>query len=161
VNTTTNPTQPPPLIYTGKPRDIDAIKDQWTQVVIHAGPTDELISQTGNHRIVQVLLVALMLKRDAAVEYLDQSPARLTAGMVKLNPTAEDGQVQRISFNEKDGYFRATIIQKGLPQDGWTSNEQVQSIIVAAARDMLPLGADVDPDTTEIIRAKVNVLIED
>jgi hypothetical protein len=161
VTTTTNATQPPPLTYTGKPRDIDAIRDLWTQVVIHAGPTDELISQTYNHRIVQVLLVALLLKRDATVECVEQPPARLTAVTLDLNPTAEDGQVQRMSFNEKDGYFRATIIQKGLPQDGWTTNEQIQSIIVAAAHDMMPVGAEFDPDTAEFIRAKVNVPIED
>jgi hypothetical protein len=161
VTTTPSPTQPAPLVYTGKPRDIDAINAQWTQVVIHAGPTDELISQTKNDRIVRVLLLALVLKRDATVEYVDEQPPRLTTATVDLYANGEDGQVQRLSFNEKDGYFRATIIQKGLPEDGWTTNEQVQSVITAAARDVIPVGADIDPDTTEIVRAKVNVPIDD
>ena len=147
--------------YTGRPRDIDFIKGLWTQVVLHGGPMDELISQTKNDRIVRILLLALALKVDASVEYVDEQTPRLTAATVEPWSDGKDGDVQRLSFDERDGYFRATFVQDGMPVDGWTDSEQVQSIVTTAAREGIPAGVDFDTSAPEIIRAKVNVRIED
>jgi hypothetical protein len=159
--TTTDPPQSPALAYTGRPRDIDAIDNQWTQVVLHAAGADELISETSNDRIVQVLLLALTLNKGITVEYIDGQPPQLVAATLHLDAPTEDGQVQRIGINEADGYFRAALLQNGIVCDGWTQNRQIETVVQAAARGCIPVDADIDADTNKIVRAKVNVPIDD
>jgi hypothetical protein len=157
---TSTQTHLPPLVYVGRPRDIDFIKDHWTQVVIQGGPADDLISKTENGGITRILLVALQLKRDAAVEYVDDEPPTLTAATLELDKTDEEGRVWAVSFRENDGYFRVSIIQDGMPVEMWSTSEQVQSIVTAAVLGSIPLGVDFDPESKEITRAKVNVEVD-
>lgn len=146
--------------YTGRPRDIDSIKSLWTQVVINLGSAEDLVAQTRNDRIVRILLMALAMKADAEVECADEDTPRLTAATVHLSPAGNDGDVLRVSFSESDGYFRASIYQNGTPVDGWTDSDEVQSIVTTAAREGIPAEAAIEDPAAEIVRAKVNVLIE-
>jgi hypothetical protein len=157
---TSTQTQNPPRVYIGRPRDIDFIKDLWTQVVVQGGPTDDLVAKTANDGITRVVLVALTLKRDAAVEYVDEEPPRLTAATLELDPSDEEGRVWAISFREKDGYFRVATVQDGHPVEVWSTSEQVQSIVTTAVLGSIPLDVDFDPKSLEITRAKVNVVVE-
>src|SRR5437667_9070451 len=69
--------QPPPGgKFQGVPRDIDFLKNQgWSQVIIQGKPPmDDLISQTKNDGIQSVLLVALSMKSEVVVEFLEDKP---------------------------------------------------------------------------------------
>lgn len=156
------PPPPPPLEFIGVPRDIDFVKlAGWTQVVLHAGPADELISQARSDGIVRIVLLALMLRRPAAVQYVDakSGPQRLVSAALELHPNGELLRVQMLSFDERDNYCRATIVtEKNNTVAVWTKNRQVQGILETAAREAIPVqNFDFDPETMEITRAKVNV----
>lgn len=154
---------PPPLPeFIGVPRDIDFVKlAGWTQVVLHAGPADELISQARSDGIVRIVLLALMLGRPAAVQYIDpeSGPKRLVSAALELSPNGELPQVHMLSFDERDNYCRATIITEQINTVVvWTKNPQLQGILETAARQAIPVqNFEFDPDTMEITRAKVNV----
>ena len=160
----TGQTQSPPLMYAGVPRDIDFVKLLgWSQVVLHRGPTDELIAQTANDGIVRIALLALTQRRAASVEYFDdEGRPRLVSAAVALEPKPEHGQVVMLSFNERDNYCRATIIYEDTKVDVWTPSAHLQGILETAARDGIPVqNFDFDMKTMEMTRGKVNVELPD
>jgi hypothetical protein len=158
-------TKTPPLRYAGIPRDIDFVKLLgWSQVVLHRGPTDELISQATNYGIVRMALLALTLRRAADVEYVDDEAGqhKLVSAAVALNPKPEQGQVLTLSFSERDNYCRATIVYEDEKVDVWTASGHLQGILETAARDGIPVyNFDFDRETMEMTRGKVNVEVAD
>jgi hypothetical protein len=152
----------PTRVFEGIPRDIDFVRlNGWTQVVLQASPTEDLISKSGSDGIVRILLLALALRKPAAVEYVEGTPNALTAATLALNASHDDGQVQLLSFDEKDNYCRATIMYQGQPVNVWTDNSQVQAVLETAAREAIPVGEfDFAEDTMQITRAKVNVELQ-
>jgi hypothetical protein len=158
-------THTPPQSYAGVPRDIDFGKGVgWSQVVLHGGPADELISQATNHRITRIALLALTLRRNAHVEYLDDAagPPKLVSAAVALDPKPEQGQVVMVSFDDRDSYCRATVIYEDKEVDVWTTSEHLQGILETAARDGIPVqNFEFDTATMELTRGKVNVLLPD
>jgi hypothetical protein len=148
--------------FSGVPRDIDFIKNAgWSQVILQGkGPTDSLIAQTKNERIVRVLLVALSLKAEATVQHVDDgtNPKKLTVVTLIPKIKAEEGHVLAISFAEIDGYYRATIIKNAKEEKVWTKSAQMQSILEGAVRQALPVQEFAfDAETREITRGKLNI----
>ena len=158
-------TPSPPLMYAGVPRDIDFVKLLgWSQVVLHRGRADELISQTINDGIVRIALLALTLRRAASVEYVDDEAGhhKLVSAAVALDPKPEPGQVLMLSFDERDNCCRATIIYEDKKVDVWTTSEHLQGILETAAADGIPVqDFDFGRETMEMTRGKVNVLLPD
>jgi hypothetical protein len=149
---------PPPLLLEGIPRDIDFVKLVGsTQVVLQASPTEDLISFTRNDALLRILLLALALRKPAAVEYVEGARKVLTSAALALNTSQDDGQVQLLAFDEKDNYCRARIMNQGQPVDVWTDSGQVQAILETGAREGIPVGIEFAEDTKQITRAKVNV----
>jgi hypothetical protein len=161
----TGQTQAQPLMYAGVPRDIDFVKLLgWSQVVLHRGPTDELISRATSDGIVRIALLALTLRRAASVEYIDDGagPPKLVSAAVALDPKPEHGQVLMLSFDERDNYYRATIIYEDNKVVVWTTSRHLQGVVETAARDgILVQNFDFDTETKEMTRGKVNVLLPD
>jgi hypothetical protein len=153
-------TQPPDNKFTGVPRDIDFIKSSgWSQVILQGtAPTDQLIAQTTNERIQDVLLVALSLKAAVTVEYVEDKPKRLKSVALPVNAKEEQGRVLALSFDEKDSYCWATVFDHDKKVSVWTKSAQMQSILEAAVRQSIPVQEFAyDAASMEITRGKVNV----
>jgi hypothetical protein len=152
---------PPSGKFTGVPRDVDFIKNAgWTQVIV-TSRADDLISQTTNDRIVSVLLVALSLKREVVVDYVDDknNPRKLTSVSLTVSPKKEMGQVLALSFDEKDSNCRATIFDGAKNVDVWTKSPVMQGILETAVRQSIPIQELMIGEKMEITRGKVNVEI--
>jgi hypothetical protein len=148
--------------FKGIPRDIDFIKNAgWTQVIVQGPMPDPLISQTKNDRIESVLLVALMLKCDAVVNFVadNPNPQKLTSAAITLKVKSEQGMVVALSFDEKDETCRATIIDQNKMVDVWTKSARMQSILETAVRQTIPILELTYDDKKEITRGKVNVVV--
>lgn len=146
--------------FTGIPRDIDFIKNLgWTQVILQGKtPTDELVAQTKNDRIQSVLLVALSLKSQVTVNYVDGNPKQLTSVILSVTSKEEEGYVLALSVDSKDNSCRASVFDKGKKVDVWTRSAQMQSILETAVRQSIPVQEfTYDSTTKEITRGKVNV----
>src|SRR5262245_717476 len=148
--------------FQGVPRDIDFLKNQgWSQVIIQGkNPMDELIAETKNDGIQSVLLVALSLKGDVAVQFVEDqpNPKKLTSVSLSITAKGEQGQVLALSFDEKENYCRATVFHKGKKVDAWTKSPRMQGILETAARQSIPVQEfDLNEKTLEITRGKVNV----
>ena len=153
---------PPSGKFTGVPRDIDYIKNAgWTQVIV-TSRADDLISQTKNDRIVSVLLVALSLKREVVVDYVDDknNPRKLTSVSLTVTPKEEMGQVLALSFDERDNNCRATIFDGKKGVQVWTKSAVMQGILETAVRQSIPIQELMLDDKMEITRGKVNVEIK-
>jgi hypothetical protein len=152
----------PPDRFTGIPRDIDYQRDFLTQVILHESDTEELISQTTNAGVVRILLLALMLRKAATVEYVrDDDFKKLTSARLPLQPKPEPGQVVELAFDAKSNRYKATILAEDCKVDVWTDSEIMQGILETAAREAIPIqNLDFEVPTMEIVRGKVNVLLE-
>jgi len=146
--------------FHGIPRDIDFLMNQgWSQVIIQGkDPKDELIAETKNDGIQSVLLVALSLKSEVVVEFVEDQyhPKRLTSVSLSVTAKEEQGQVLALSFDEKDNYCRATVLY---PQkvNVWTQSPRMQGILETAIRGSIPV-QELDFDgQMKITRGKVNV----
>jgi hypothetical protein len=148
--------------FTGVPRDIDFIKNAgWTQVILQgAPPMDELVTQTTNDRIQSILLVALSLKSPVTVEYVKNSPNKLTSVTLPVMVTEEQGYVMTLSLDEKDNYCRAIVFDKGKKVNVFTKSAQMQSILETAVRQSIPVQEFAYDSTMEITRGKVNVELQ-
>lgn len=150
----------PKVNATGVPGDVDYQKgNDYTQIIIHkaAPSSDQLIARSTNPRLISSVLVALALKREVKAEYIDDSSKRLTSVSFSVVGRVEEGHIWKLSYDEKDGYCRATIIDNMRKEDVWTKSPQMQAILEAAAHKTLPiLEFRYDRDTREIIRGKVN-----
>ncbi|HEX6715569.1 MAG TPA: hypothetical protein VF088_00575 [Pyrinomonadaceae bacterium] len=152
--------QPPARKFTGVPRDIDFIKNvDWTQVILQdKSPTDALIAQTKNDCIESILLVALSLKGQVTVEYIEDTPKKLTSVTLRVNVKEKQGYVFALSVDEKDNYCRATVFDQGKKVEVWTKSAQMQSILETAVRQSLPVQEFAyDSATMEISRGKINI----
>ena len=154
--------RPPGGIFNGVPRNIDFIKNSgWTQVILQGKTsTDELVAQTKKDRIQSLLLTALSLKSEVAVEYVEDKPGPSRLTSVSLNVKAKDapGNVLALSIDEKDNYCRADIVDQSKKVKVWTMNARMQSILETAVRQSIPVQEFAfDAATMEITRGKVNV----
>lgn len=152
----------PPGKFSGVPRDIDFIKNLgWTQVILQGKPPmDQLISQTKNDRIQSVLSVALGLKSEVVVDYVEDkpNPKKLTSARLSVKAKEEQGHVFVLSFDEKDNSCRATVYDQMKKVDVWTKSAQMQNILETAVRQSIPVQEFAfDATTMEITRGKVNV----
>src|SRR5439155_1199963 len=132
----------PPRKFLGIPRDIDFIKNQgWAQVIVQGRDPDPLISETKNDRIQSILLLALMLKREVVVDYVEDEnrPKKLTSASLSVNTKQEQGQVLMLSFDEKDNYCRAVIFYDGKTNNVWTTSAQMQGVLETAVRESIPV----------------------
>ena len=99
-DSTAHVNQPAAGEFTGVPRDIDFIKNAgWTQVILQ-GKSGELVAQTKNDRIESILLVALSMKSEVIVGYVEGNPKMLTSVSLSLNGKDEDGYVRALSFDD-------------------------------------------------------------
>jgi hypothetical protein len=152
--------QPPNGRFMGVPRDIDFIKNLgWTQVILQGPvPTDSLVAQTQNDQIESILLVALSLKSEVAVSYVEGNPKKLTSVSLAIKAKEEQGYVFSLSVDQKDNYYRAVIFDHSKKVDVWTKSAQMQNILETAVRQSIPVQEfTFDATTMEITRGKVNV----
>jgi hypothetical protein len=146
--------------FTGAPRDIDFIRNLgWTQVILQGkSPTDALVAETKNDCIQSVLLVALSLKSQVTVDYVEDNPKKLTSVTLQAKVKEQQGYVLALSVDEKDNYCRATVFDKGKKIDVRASSAQIQSILETAVRQSIPIQEFAyDSATMEITRGKVNI----
>jgi hypothetical protein len=146
----------------GTPRDIDYIDGVGqTQIILSSPPMDDLIAVTKTEPIVRILLVALMLKTPASVEYMAGRPARLTSATLSLTPASGDGQVLQLSYNEIDKKYRATVVDHGMDVKVWTDSPQMQGILESAAQNSIPVKEfSYDATTKKITRGKLNISLD-
>jgi hypothetical protein len=150
--------QSPPLPFSGVPRDIDW-QEFGTQVVLHGGPTDELIALTKNDGIVRIALLGLMLRKKVTVEYVEPQSGslKLISATLPLDEN-EPGQVAQLSFGEKDNYCRATVMYDSSTVDVWTKSAAMPGGLESAAREAMPIeNFDFDAETFEIRRGKLSI----
>jgi hypothetical protein len=148
--------------FLGVPRDIDFLKSQdLSQIIIQGkAPKDDLIAQTKNDGIQSVLLVALSLKSEVVVNFVEDkpNPKKLTSVSLSVNAKEEQGQLFNLSFDEKDSYCRATVFSASKKVKVWTKSPRMQGILETAARQSIPVQEfSFDEKTFEITRGKVNV----
>lgn len=146
--------------FTGVPRDIDYIKNAgWTQIIVQGNvPTESLVAETKNDRIESVLLVALSLRIEVTVAYVEGTPKTLASVKLPLVPRDEQGYVSSLSVSEKDSYCRAVIFDQSKKVTVWTKSVQMQRVLETAAQQSIPVQElSYDSGTMEITRGKVNV----
>jgi hypothetical protein len=96
------------------------------------------------------------------VDYVEDRPSnskRLTSASLSVNENEEEqGQVFALSFDEKDDYCQAAILDQTKKVNVWTKSAQMQGILETAVRQSIPVQEfDFDAKTLEITRGKVNV----
>jgi hypothetical protein len=148
--------------YAGTPRDIDYIKNNgWTQVILAGKPPNEsLVAHAKNDRLISILLVGLSLKSEAAGHYVEDSQMQksLTSVSLEIKGKEEQGYVHALSFDEKEGYYRAKVFSDSKPVKVWTKSAAMQGILETAVRLSIPVEEFAfDPKTFEITRGKVNI----